>query len=172
MPAVIARIRLANGELGYIDDLSGIYLNWTQPEKDVYEGTNCTNLRRGVKARRIILLAGSLGRPRTFNELLHKVTPPEPKPIYEIDRNGKRKEYKEAPIKIEKPIQKPEPEPIVDEPEIVVEEPQEAPAVEQPIVEEISEAVDETSIVKEVSEETAVEDQEDKPKKKKSKKKS
>lgn len=58
---IIAVIRLNYGEVGYYDDLSHIHLTASDPQRDILAGTNCTQLRRSVKSRRLRLLAGSLG---------------------------------------------------------------------------------------------------------------
>ena len=70
MTKVVARIRLARGESGYYDDVSGICLNWNHPTAEVLLGTDCSGLRTSLKAHRIELLAGSLGTPKTFKQVL------------------------------------------------------------------------------------------------------
>ena len=79
--SIIAKVRLANGELNYYDEVSGVFLNWSHPEKDIVAGTNCSNLRESVRCGRIILEAGSLGRARTMNEILHHKYPDPPEVI-------------------------------------------------------------------------------------------
>ena len=192
MPAVIAKIRLAKGELGYMDELSGTYLNWSNPEKDILAGTN---LRRSVKARRIILVAGSLGRPKTLEEILHNIDPPEPEPIYTVGEPLK-KASKKKPVKKAEPVPEPEPEEIIQEAVVETNEQEpvtveDIPAVEpneeafvtgltteDPKTEPVSEAevpaVEETPAEEPAVEESEAEEsaEENKPKKKKSKKKS
>lgn len=70
MADIVAKIQLAYGERSYFDELSDTYLNTEHPVKNIYKGTNCTNLRRAVKARHINLIAGSLGTPKTFKEIV------------------------------------------------------------------------------------------------------
>jgi hypothetical protein len=61
---VIAVVRLALGEIGYYDDLSCIHLTAVNPQRDIFAGTNCTQLRRSVKSGRLRLLSGSLGEEK------------------------------------------------------------------------------------------------------------
>jgi len=68
---IIAKVRIAPGEIGYYDEVSGVHLNQSNPVAEIKAGTNCSVLRRSVKCRRLILLEGSLGRPRTLFEILH-----------------------------------------------------------------------------------------------------
>lgn len=70
MAKVIARIRLAHGETGYYDEKSGIFLNWSHPEADVMEGTDCSGLRVSSRCRRIKVLSGSLGKSKSFKQIL------------------------------------------------------------------------------------------------------
>lgn len=58
---IIATVRLAPGEIGYYDGLSGIYLTNTAPVADIVEGTNTKQLLVSVISRRLLLLSGSLG---------------------------------------------------------------------------------------------------------------
>lgn len=71
MENIIAKVRIAPGEIGYYDEVSGVHLNQSNPVAEIKAGTNCSVLRRSVKCRRLILLEGSLGRPRTLFEILH-----------------------------------------------------------------------------------------------------
>ena len=177
MPAVIAKIRLASGQLGYMDEISGTYLNWTNPEREIFAGTNCTGLRRGVKSRKIILTAGSLGRPKTFTEILHKVTPPDPEPLYDTDEKKKtRKKKKEETPVVEEPqvaeeIPAPEETPVEEVPvEAPIEEIQEAPVEEVPVQEEIPQEevpAEESAPVEEPAEEIPAEAPAPKKKRKK-----
>ena len=58
----IAKIRLNPGNVGFYDEVSRIHLTLGRPEALVPSGTNCANLRRGVKAGTISVVEGSLGR--------------------------------------------------------------------------------------------------------------
>lgn len=68
--AIIARIKLAQGETGYYDEKTGIYLNWRNPIADVKLGSDLSGLRRSVKHRRIHVIEGTLGTQKTFKQIL------------------------------------------------------------------------------------------------------
>ena len=70
MASIIARIKLNPGETGYYDEKTNIYLNWKHPVADVPLGADVSDLRRSVKAHRISIVAGSLGRAKTFKQVL------------------------------------------------------------------------------------------------------
>lgn len=70
MASVIARIKLARGESGYYDEISGVCLNWKHPVAEVLLGTDCSGLRASLRAHRIELMAGSLGQSKTFKQVL------------------------------------------------------------------------------------------------------
>lgn len=57
----IAVVRLAPGQAGYYDELSGIYLTAGKKTAGVPAGTNCAQLRRSVRMGTIILQSGTLG---------------------------------------------------------------------------------------------------------------
>ena len=70
MANIIARIRLANGETGYYDDQSGIFLNWSHPEADVTDEMDLSGLRTSQRCHRITVLSGSLGKAKSFKRIL------------------------------------------------------------------------------------------------------
>ena len=70
MAKIIARIRLANGETGYYDDKSKVFLSWAHPEADVTDDMNCHDLRRSAKIGRIKVIEGTLGDNKTFKQIL------------------------------------------------------------------------------------------------------
>lgn len=61
----IAVIRLSPGQVGYYDELSRIHLTIGNPERAIYAGTNCAQLRKSVKSGRLRLISGSLGEDKT-----------------------------------------------------------------------------------------------------------
>lgn len=67
----IAVIRLAPGQVGYYDELSRIHLTIGNPERAIYAGTNCSQLRKSVKSGRLRLISGSLGEDKTPTKI-HK----------------------------------------------------------------------------------------------------
>lgn len=71
---IIAVIQLQPGQGGYYDDLSRIHLTIGNPRANVYAGTNCTQLRRSLKAGRLKLVTGSLGTEAPPFKLIRKGT--------------------------------------------------------------------------------------------------
>ena len=67
----IAVVRLAPGQVGYYDELSRIHLTIGNPERAVYAGTNCSQLRKSVKSGRLRLISGSLGEDKAPTKI-HK----------------------------------------------------------------------------------------------------
>lgn len=70
MADIVATIRLADGETGYYDEKSDIYLNWKHPVKDILKGTDCSGLRTSARFGRIKVIAGSLGQDKSFKQVL------------------------------------------------------------------------------------------------------
>lgn len=58
---VIATIKLAQGRVGFYDELSRIHLSIGAPTAHVLSGTNCARLRRAVRDGVIKLIDGTLG---------------------------------------------------------------------------------------------------------------
>ena len=56
---IIAKIRLAKGEVAFYDELSRIHLTLSRPTADVYDYMNTAALRRAVMNKRITLVAGT-----------------------------------------------------------------------------------------------------------------
>lgn len=60
MKEIIATIRLAGGQVGFYDKLTGIYLTQTQPVAHLYAGMNLNQIRKSLKSKRILLVSGSV----------------------------------------------------------------------------------------------------------------
>lgn len=60
MSRLIAKIKLAKGEVGYFDELTRIHLTLGRPTANVYDYMNASRLRRSVTSKVLILTAGSL----------------------------------------------------------------------------------------------------------------
>lgn len=60
MRAPIAKLRIAAGNPGWYDPLTNIHLTITRPEAFVYEGSNTTNIKKGVAHRLVYVVEGSL----------------------------------------------------------------------------------------------------------------
>jgi hypothetical protein len=70
MANVIARVKLAPGETGFFDREANVYLNWGHPVADVIKGAPLKKLRRAVKDKKIVVVAGTLGQGKTFKQIL------------------------------------------------------------------------------------------------------
>lgn len=77
MRSVLAKIRLATGNVGWYDPLTNIHLTIQRPEALVYEGQNTSNLKQGVMYKTITVVDGSLTEPS------NTVTPTKIKTIVE-----------------------------------------------------------------------------------------
>lgn len=63
MNDIIATIKLALGEVGFYDPLSGIHLSIGNPIAYVRAGVNTSQLQSSVRSGRLVLVEGSLGNP-------------------------------------------------------------------------------------------------------------
>ena len=63
MKEIIATVRLAPGNVGYYDPITGIHLTITSADREIYRGMNTANLRRSVKMGVLQLVHGSLVEP-------------------------------------------------------------------------------------------------------------
>ena len=57
---LIAKIKLALGQIGFYDETSGVYLTQQNPSANIYAGTNCIRLSEAVKENKLILVEGTL----------------------------------------------------------------------------------------------------------------
>lgn len=57
---IIAVIKLAPGQVGYYDEVSGVYLTTVSNVGNVYQGMNTTRLQQAVKLKKLIIVSGSL----------------------------------------------------------------------------------------------------------------
>lgn len=126
MKEIIATIRLAGGQVGFYDQLTGIYLTQTQPVAHLYAGMNLNQIKKSLKSKRIHLISGSID-----NSSLPIMKKIEKKAEIEI----KPKEKKED--KQIEPILTPNQEPVVEtEKEATVEETVEVAIEETPVLAE------------------------------------
>ena len=56
---IIAVVKLAPGNIGWYDALTGIHLTLARPTSNVYSGSNTTNLTKALRERVIELVKGS-----------------------------------------------------------------------------------------------------------------
>lgn len=118
MNKVKAIIKLADGNVGFYDNLTQIHLTILSPLGRVYEGMNTTNLQRGVACNTIEVLEGSLTS-----------TPVEEKPVVS------------TPMEELTPAEKVEEEKV---PEVVEQEPEKEEIATEEKAEESEEEVKET----------------------------
>lgn len=113
MRTVLAKVRLATGNVGWYDPLTNIHLTIQRPEAFVYEGQNTSNLKRGVMYKTITVVSGSLFEPS------NTVTPTKVKTVVEQPIPEKKEES------IEKAIEEPVKEKVEEtiEEEVVEEKP-------------------------------------------------
>ena len=57
---LIAKIKLALGQIGFYDETSGVYLTQQNPSANIYAGTNCIRLSEAIKENKLILVEGTL----------------------------------------------------------------------------------------------------------------
>lgn len=145
----IARIRINAGNPGWYDSLTNIHLTISRPEAIVYEGSNTTNIKRGVAHKLISVVDGDLDITSVTAEEQAEV---EPKSVREVAFQ---------PIVQEEVIEEVTP---VEEAEVKVEE-----TITEPVEEIVEEITTEEAV--ETVEETTEEVVEEKPKKKSTRKK-
>ena len=146
MNDIIATIKLALGEVGFYDPLSGIHLSIGNPVAYVRAGVNTSQLQSSVRSGRLILVEGSLGNP-----------PPEPisfAPRIAAEPREIPGEEKVAPVEETRPV-----------PEVTEQE-------KEAIRAAMEEKTTEESVEEETTEEETVEENSNEPEtEKKSKKK-
>ena len=152
MNDIIATIKLALGEVGFYDPLSGIHLSIGNPVAYIRAGVNTSQLQASVRSGRLILVEGSLGNP-----------PPEPISYVPRIAAEPREIPSEAPVVEEtKPVET-VPEVTEEEKEAIRRE------MENSVEKETVEPTEEESVEEEAAEENS--DDPDKEKKFKKKKK-
>lgn len=123
---IIAEIRLSNGEVGWYDEYTRIYLTIMNPTAYVYAGMNLTQIKRSLASGRIRLVKGSLVKPEPVKPEISVEAAP-----VEVPEKQEEPVVEEVPV-IEEP-------PVIEETvaEVPVEEKvEEAPVVEEPVAEE------------------------------------
>ena len=151
MNDIIATIKLALGEVGFYDPLSGIHLSIGNPIAYIRAGVNTSQLQASVRSGRLILVEGSLGNP-----------PPEP--ISYVPRIAAEPRV----IPGEENIV---PEPVMEETKPVETVPEVTEEEKEAVRKEMEESAAESTEEESVEEETAEESSDDSEKEKKSKKK-
>lgn len=60
MAQPIAKIRLALGNVGFYDSLTGVRLTKADPEGIIYSGKNTSNIKKAIREGKVVLKEGSL----------------------------------------------------------------------------------------------------------------
>lgn len=60
MAQPIAKIRLALGNVGFYDSLTGVRLTKADPEGTIYSGKNTSNIKKAIREGKVVLKEGSL----------------------------------------------------------------------------------------------------------------
>ena len=94
MAQPIAKIRLALGNVGFYDSLTGVRLTKAEPEGTVYSGKNTANIKKAIREGKVILKEGSLSSLQIEPVLKREI---------KID---KPKKEKVKPVKEIKPVDK------------------------------------------------------------------
>jgi hypothetical protein len=139
---IIAKVRLAPGQVGYFDELTRIHLTIASPEKTVHSGMNTKNLKKSVKSRRLILVSGTLD-PETNIKSEVIVNEPVVEEVKIVNREAESIEEVQAEIK----------ETIKEE--IILKDIEEV--IEEAVTEEVIAETIEEIIVEEVAEEVVIE---------------
>ena len=127
MNDIIATIKLALGEVGFYDPLSGIHLSIGNPVAYVRAGVNTSQLQSSVRSGRLVLVEGSLGNP-----------PPEPisfAPRIAAEPREILDEEKVAPVEETRPV----PEVTEKEKEVIRAAMEETKVAEESVEEETAE---------------------------------
>lgn len=60
MKKIIAKIGLAQGQVGFYDQLTNIHLTMTSPFANIYQGMNTSRIKASIASKRLNLISGSL----------------------------------------------------------------------------------------------------------------
>lgn len=95
MTQPIAKIRLALGNVGFYDSLTGVRLTKAAPEAIVYSGKNTANIKKAIREGKVVLKEGSLSSLRTEPVLKREIEIEKPKKaIFVKEAKETKKEIK------------------------------------------------------------------------------
>lgn len=141
----IARIRLAPGQVGYFDEYSRIYLSITQPEADIYPGTNLYQIKRSLKSGRLRLIEGSLsGAVKEIKETTVKESKKVEEKIESV--------IQDEPVAVMTEVEKSEAEQVPEEVTVQAEEPAESKPKRSRRRKKTEEAAEQTEAVEQEAE--------------------
>lgn len=104
MAQPIAKIRLALGNVGFYDSLTGVRLTKADPEGTIYSGKNTANIKKAIREGKVVLKEGSLSSLQVEPVLKREIEIDEP-PKTNIAKNFKATKKEVKPVeKVETPV--------------------------------------------------------------------
>lgn len=104
MAQPIAKIRLALGNVGFYDSLTGVRLTKADPEGTIYSGKNTANIKKAIREGKVVLKEGSLSSLQVEPVLKREIEIDEP-PKMNIAKNFKATKKEVKPVeKVETPV--------------------------------------------------------------------
>lgn len=123
MKKVIANIKLAPGNRGYFDPLTGINLTIANSIGYIYENDNVNNIRKAIREGKIKIVGGQLPPAVNIKPIKYKKKNEDNKPVKvkkeEINKTKTKETKKEKKVKF----------PIVQEKKVVDDQPKETTAL-------------------------------------------
>lgn len=104
MAQPIAKIRLALGNVGFYDSLTGVRLTKADPEGIIYSGKNTSNIKKAIREGKVVLKEGSLSSLQVEPVLKREIEIDET-PKMNIAKNFKAIKKEVKPVeKVETPV--------------------------------------------------------------------
>ena len=115
MAKPIAKIRLAQGNVGFYDSLTNIRLTKAAPEAIVYSESNVANIKKAIKEGKVVLKEGSLSSLQIepiYKREVEIDTAPKTKKIVEKKKSEKieNQPKKVTTVKTKKEVKQEQPE--------------------------------------------------------------
>lgn len=114
MAKPIAKIRLAQGNVGFYDSLTNIRLTKAAPEAIVYSESNVANIKKAIKEGKVVLKEGSLSSLQIkpiYKREVEIDTAPKTKKIVEKKKSEKieNQQKKDTTVKTKKEVKQEQP---------------------------------------------------------------
>jgi len=104
MAQPIAKIRLALGNVGFYDSLTGVRLTKADPEGTIYSGKNTSNIKKAIREGKVVLKEGSLSSLQV-EPVLKREIEIDKTPKMNIAKNFKATKKEVKPVeKVETPV--------------------------------------------------------------------
>lgn len=107
MTQPIAKIRLAQGNVGFYDSLTNIRLTKAEPEGMIYSGKNTANIKKAIKEGKVVLKEGSLSSLQNEPILKREIVidkPKQEKVVKEVKKETKPVEKIEKAEPVSTPV--------------------------------------------------------------------